>query len=78
MSDKSKYRNTQLELFEPETYKKGIESFCDNLEYTIDQRRQTKVTKLKTLSLPVGEIETLITYVRAASLVYNQRKRKTK
>lgn len=77
MGDKSKYRNTQLELFEPETYKKGIESFCDNLEYTIDQRRKTRITKLKTLSLPVEEIETLITYVRAASLVYNQNRKRS-
>lgn len=77
MSDKLKYRNTQLELFEPETYKRDIESFCDNLEYTIDQRRKTRITKLKTLSIPVEVIETLITYVRAASLVYNQNRKRS-
>lgn len=68
----------QQELFDPEIYKKDVEKFCDNLECYIDQKIKERFSKLKTVSVPIEELRSLITYVRAATLVYNKRKRKTK
>ena len=61
--------NIQLELFDPDLFKKDVEIFCDRIEDTIEQRNNTRVTKLKTISLPVEEVKSLISYVRTASLL---------
>ena len=66
----------QLELFDPDLFKKDVEIFCDRIEDTIEQRNKTRVTKLKTISLPVEEVKSLIAYVRTASLLYKHNKEK--